>query len=189
MQYVDDTVFEAVDFEAVGFDLATYDNCTFKNCQFSKVNLERVKFVECLFVQCDLSGVLVSESQWQDVRMEGCKLLGVDFRHVSAFSFQITFKSCTLDHSIFDGRDLRKCSFIESKLIGLSLSEANLSGVTLDNCDLSDATFEYTDLQKADLSTSYGIQLDPAINKVKGAIFSKESLHGLLSKYQIKVLP
>ena len=48
--------------------------------------------------------------------------------------------------------------------------------------------FDQTILIKADLSSAKNFNIDPEMNRIKGAKFSKEGLAGLLKKYDIKVV-
>jgi len=45
--------------------------------------------------------------------------------------------------------------------------------------------FNYTNIEKADFLTSENFIIDPEINKIKAARFSKENISGLLYKYKI----
>jgi hypothetical protein len=52
---------------------------------------------------------------------------------------------------------------------------------------MANATFENTILEKADLRTSYNYLIDPEINRIKKAKFSKEGIVGLLHRYDIEI--
>jgi hypothetical protein len=47
--------------------------------------------------------------------------------------------------------------------------------------------FAKTNLTNVDFFTSKNLVIDPEKNKIKGALFSKENVKGLLVKYQIKI--
>jgi hypothetical protein len=49
------------------------------------------------------------------------------------------------------------------------------------------ATFENTILEKADLRTAYNYSIDPTMNKIKKAMFSKAGISGLLDRLDIDI--
>ena len=54
-------------------------------------------------------------------------------------------------------------------------------------CDLLNAIFDNTNIEHSDLSSAYNFEIDPSLNKIKSAIFSKDNLIGLLKPFHIKV--
>ncbi|WP_086936325.1 pentapeptide repeat-containing protein [Chamaesiphon minutus] len=56
-----------------------------------------------------------------------------------------------------------------------------------ENCDLTDAIFQYTILEKADFRTAYNYSIDPELNRIKKAKFSRSGIAGLLDKYDIDI--
>jgi uncharacterized protein YjbI with pentapeptide repeats len=72
-------------------------------------------------------------------------------------------------------------------LNGVDFTEANASDIAFNNCTFHEAIFENTNLLKSDLSRAEGFNIDPEINKIKGARFSASNLSGLLYKYDLKI--
>jgi uncharacterized protein YjbI with pentapeptide repeats len=62
---------------------------------------------------------------------------------------------------------------------------ADLSSANFAGSDLSAALFEQTNLQKADFRSAYNFLIDPDINHMKKARFTKDGLAGLLTKYDL----
>jgi len=72
-------------------------------------------------------------------------------------------------------------------MTGADFSEADLTKALFENCDLSGAMFSRTNLVAANLSSAYNFSIDPENNSIKKAVFSSQSLMGLLDKYGIVV--
>lgn len=75
--------------------------------------------------------------------------------------------------------------FENCSMVAADFMNADLTGCTFANCNLHKTLFMDTKANKADFSTSYNYTIDPERNKLKKAVFSKEGLAGLLSKYEI----
>jgi hypothetical protein len=52
---------------------------------------------------------------------------------------------------------------------------------------LTNALFENTNLEKVDFRTSYNFTIDPENNRIKKAMFSLNTIPGLLVKYGIVI--
>lgn len=180
---------EFKDKKQAGEDLSNrdYEQCTFLNCDFSNADFTDSSFTECDFIGCDLSNVKVLGTGVRQCQFSDCKMVGIQWDMCSDFLFEMNCKSCKLDVSNFNGWKLKGSSFQDCSLIESDFTNADLEGVSILQCNLQDARFENTNLQKADLSGSLHFEIDPELNKIKGAIFSKEALQGLLHKYKIKV--
>lgn len=114
-------------------------------------------------------------------------MLGIDFENCNNFSFEVSFESCLLNHSTFFQVNLKNTKFTKTKLQEVDFTEADLSGSSFNNCDLQRAVFGRTNLGKVDFRTAENFTIDPEENRVKGALFSRHNLDGLLMKYQIKI--
>lgn len=163
------------------------EGCVLRSVDLSSTNLSETRFVDTEFVDCNLSNAKIHGATFQDVTFRHCKLLGLPFDQVNKFGFSVVFENCQLDHSTFFHLDLRQCTFKNSRMIGVDLAEADLTEVSMIQCDLQDAIFDGTQLEKADLRGSLGFIIDPEINKIRGAQFTRESLPGLLQKYQLRI--
>lgn len=181
--------FEDETFNAVKEPLqkGNYEYCTFTNCDLNKTDLSHINFIECEFTSCNLSNCSVGNTSFKSVVFNDCKLLGIDFFNCNQFLFQILVNSSTLDFSSFYQMDLRKCSFENSSLNSVDLSNANLEKCTLTENNFSHAIFNQTNLSQANFSKSYNFVINPALNNINQATFDKESILGLLSKYQLNI--
>lgn len=164
-----------------------YENCRFLNCQLNKHDLSHAMFVDCSFEGCDLSMANIADAGFRKVHFKECKLLGLRFEHSTPLLFEVSFDNCQLNLASFYGMKLKGASFINCEMQETDLTEADLTQATITNCNLTGAMFDRTDLTKADLRGSEGFQIDPVENKVKGAQFSRESLDGLLGRFQIRI--
>jgi uncharacterized protein YjbI with pentapeptide repeats len=72
-------------------------------------------------------------------------------------------------------------------MLEVDFSQADLSGASFMGSDMSGTVFDRSNLEKADFREAVNYQIDPEINKVKGAKFDLEGLPGLLGKWGIKV--
>ena len=67
------------------------------------------------------------------------------------------------------------------------ISKTSLPDSLFDNCDLDRTIFEATILEKADFRTAYHYSIDPTVNRIKKARFSRIGLEGLLDKYNLEI--
>ncbi len=183
-----DTIFSEETFDQQSsLQPGEYENCRFVNCDLSDGNLSNYIFIDCEFTDCNLSNAKIAHTAFREVTFNGCKMLGLQFNNCNAFGLSVAFTGCTLNHSSFYERQLKKTVFSKSLLREVDFTSADLSGAKLEECDLADATFDQTNLEKADLSTSFHYIIDPQRNKIKKAKFSLEALPGLLAQYDIHI--
>jgi uncharacterized protein YjbI with pentapeptide repeats len=128
---------------------------------------------------------VIKDTAFKEVFFSGCKLVGLKFHEVDPFLLQVKFKNCQLSFSSFQGVKLSGTRFDSCQLEEVDFADAELTGAIFSDCDLKNAIFENTNLQKADFRTASSFQIDPDQNRLKGAKFSSQNLHGLLVKYQI----
>lgn len=165
-----------------------YEGCSFLNCNLADGNFSTTKFVECEFVECNLSNVLVSDTSFREVSFRNCKMIGIQFDTCNRLLFEASFEGCQLDHSVFFQMKLKQAHFKNCQLVETDFSEADLSNSKLIGCDMSGAKFDHTTLEKADLTGSYNLVIDPEINNVQKANIPFSQLPGLLSKYNLKIV-
>ncbi len=127
----------------------------------------------------------VKNTAFQDVNFVECKVLGVKFSECNDFLLALNFKKCQLNISSFYQLKLIGITFDNCKLIEVDFTETNLTKSIFRNCDLSDALFDSTILVNSDFRTAINFTLDPDKNKLKNAKFSRNNIHGLLTKHQI----
>lgn len=182
-----DETYTGEDFSSTRLKTGEYDNCVFIDCNFSNTHLSNCTFLECSFTDCNLTNVKFGGTTFNDVTFENCKLLGADFSVCNNFMLQLRFRESVLDLAIFAGLNLANTHFNACPLKEADFTETILTGARFNSCDLSRATFENADLEKVDFSTAYNFTIDPEQNKMKGAKFSKETIAGLLGKYNINI--
>ncbi|HEX8333888.1 MAG TPA: pentapeptide repeat-containing protein [Segetibacter sp.] len=185
--YIEDKSFERIDYTEKELTKAEYDNCTFTDCDFSNADLSGMAFSECEFSGCNLSNVKTIKTSFRDVQFEDSKLLGIHFENCDDFLFSVSFTNCILNLSSFYKLKIKKTTFKNCSLHEVDFTEADLTGSVFETCDLLMAAFENTILEKADLRTAFNYSIDPTINKIKKAMFSKAGITGLLDKLDIKI--
>ncbi len=183
--FTQDIVFKDIDYSVKPLDKGEYDTCTFINCNFADSDLSAITFIECELDTCNLSMATMNSVAFNDVHFKTCKLLGANFNNCNNFGFDANFEDCHLNLASFYKLKLKGTQFKNCSLQEVDFIETDLSDACFDNCNLSRAVFENTNLEKADFLTSYNYSIDPEINKIRKAKFSRSDLHGLLGKYDI----
>lgn len=163
-----------------------YANCDFNHCNFAQTCLPPSVFENCTFHTCDFSLVKMKNTSWHGVTFKDCKLLGSDFSASNPFS-SFSFERCLMNYANFHGMKIKQTRFLECDMIESYFSEADLEGSTFTQCNLNRALFHHTNLMKVDFSSAYNMAIVPANNKLKGAIFSRFNLHGLVAHLDIKL--
>ena len=77
--------------------------------------------------------------------------------------------------------------FVDCQIVEVDFTEADAQDSYFDDCDLNRSLFEETNLQSVNFKTAKNFIIDVEKNKIKGAVFSKDNIVGLLSKYQIVI--
>ena len=185
--YISQKKFEKTDFTQRALAIGEYENCSFINCNFSNANLSGFNFSECEFIGCNLSMVKIVKTVLNNIRFKDCKLLGVNFDNCNQFTFSLYFENSILNLASFYKLNLKKIKFKNCSLQEVDFTECDLSNSIFDACDLSRTIFKNTNLDKADLRSAFNYSIDPEVNKVKKAKFSKEGVIGLLDKYEIEI--
>lgn len=185
--FAENEVFNGIDYNDNPCAFTDFENCTFINCIFTSVNLKNISFAECTFETCDLSNAKISNTSFKDIKFNNCKLMGLHFEQANDFLFFVDFDSCQLSFTSFYKCVLKSTRFRNCNLQEVDFTEADLSISHFDNCDLSGAHFENTNLQKADFRSAFNFTIDPELNRIKKAKFSRLDLEGLLHKYDIVI--
>jgi fluoroquinolone resistance protein len=179
--------FEKIDFTEAPFPVGEYEKCTFIHCNFAGANIGGIIFSNVEFSGCNLSNTGLTQTAFRNVTFTECKCLGMQFLDCNPFLFEVTFRDCQLAHSSFYKMKMKKTVFANCKLLQADFTEADLNQAKFENCDLSGATFDRTILERTDFRTSYNFSIDPELNKIRKAKFSKEGILGLLDKYDLEV--
>jgi fluoroquinolone resistance protein len=184
---IENKTFEKKDFGKKPLTQGSYELCKFINCNFLEAGLSLINFVDCEFIKCDMSLARFGGTGLRDVKFKDCKMLGLHFENCVEFGLSFSFENCILDHCSFYRRKIRKTNFKDCRLHETDFTECDITNSVFENCDLLRAVFINSILEKSDFRTSYNYTIDPEINKIKKAKFSKDGLAGLLTKYDIKI--
>jgi fluoroquinolone resistance protein len=185
--YFKNKTYSNKDFSKQRLPVAEYDQCIFKDCTFEQGDLSNCTFIECEFINCNLSSVLTKYTCFQEVEFTECKILGVTFNQCNHFLLSIRFNSCLLNLSSFHQLKLVGTLFSNCKLHEVDFTESNLKKVNFDNCELNKAVFDQSNLELSDCSTAVGFEINPTLNRLQNAKFSKHNLEGLLATFKIKI--
>lgn len=185
--YISDQDFDQTDSIETTIGQGEYENCTFTNCNFTACNLSEYIFSECTFDSCDLSNSKTVNTSFREVKFINCKLLGVHFDECNPFLIGFSFQNCILNFSSFYKLKLKGIVFDTCKLEEVDFSGADLALGIFKECELLNATFDQTGLEGADMRTARNFAIDPERNRIKKAKFSRNSLSGLLGKYNLKI--
>jgi|TARA_B110000908_G_C10200761_1_gene425200 fluoroquinolone resistance protein len=165
-----------------------YDVCTFTNSDFTGIDLRDVNFEECKFHNCNFTDVKIKNTAFKNVQFEECKMLGFQFSNCNPFLLEMNFNKCQLDYSSFYQLNLSKAKIENCSLKEADFVEAKLHKASFAGSNLYAATFDRTDLTQCDFRSAKNYSMDPNVNKLKGALFSKDEVLGLLVKYDIKIV-
>lgn len=193
--FIEEETFDKVDFTQNPLNKGEYEYCTFVNCNLAYTDFSELKFLECEFTGCNLSLIKLTQTALRDVKFKDCKMLGLNFSECNEFGFAVSFDTCILDNSSFYDPTspikkrfkLKQIVFKNSQLFEVDFTECDLSSAIFDNCDLTDTIFQHTILEKADFRTAYNYSIDPELNRIKKAKFSRSGIVGLLDKYEIEI--
>jgi uncharacterized protein YjbI with pentapeptide repeats len=185
--YITDAEFINEDYTKKGLERGEYENCTFENCNFAGSNLAEVIFVECTFDNCDFSNAKLLNTSFREVQFDSCKLLGLHFDECNPFLITFHFTACTLNFSSFYKLKLKGSRFTHCNLQEVDFTETDLSLSNFTECDFNGTAFDRSILEGTDFRTSFNFVIDPENNRIKKAKFSRNTLAGLLKKYQIQI--
>ncbi|WP_347158238.1 pentapeptide repeat-containing protein [Pontibacter chitinilyticus] len=164
-----------------------FETCTFKNCDFSNADFSVNRFTDCVFIGCNLALLKLNRSTLSHVVFRECKLTGINFSECGEALFTVRFESCFLDYASFVNRKMPKTLFSSTSLKGTDFTNATLTSAVFDNTNLEGAVFSGTQLSKANFLTAYNYTIDPEMNYLQKARFSRHGIAGLLTKYNLEI--
>ena len=167
---------------------AEYADCTFTNCNFDNSDLSNIVFSQCDFIDCNFSNADVMHTTLDDVTFTGCKILGVLFQNCNAFLLSFKFINCTLNLSSFYQLKITRTNFSNCIMHQVDFTETEAKYVIFKDCDLYQSIFDRTNLEHSDFTSAYNFNINPNLNQLKQASFSKENISGLLESFNIKKL-
>lgn len=184
---IEEEKFENLDFSTEKLKHTKFELCVFSNCNFANVHLTEKVFTECTFDNCDFSNATLGNTGFREIKFQNCKMLGLSFEHCNPFLLSFGFEDCTLDFSSFFQMKIQGTVFKNCSLKEVDFTETDLQNAVFDSCNLENAIFENTLLQKSDFRTALNFSIDPSNNFISKAQFSKNNLHGLLTKFNIQI--
>jgi len=184
---IDSKTFTNKDYTSTILNKAEYSYCTFTQCNFENSDISNIVFLECEFIECNLSNVNIKHTTFNDVIFSSCKLVGLNFKDISQFLMAFQFDKCNLNLSSFSEMTINKTNFKDCKLQQVDFSLTGAKLCSFNHCDLENAIFENTNLEKSDLSSAFNFNINPANNYLKGTLFSKDNLIGLLKHFEIRI--
>lgn len=187
LNHIIEKKFEVICFEDDSLAYKDFERCTFTGCDFTDASFLGTAFIDCTFNDCNFKDAKINYVGFRDVHFTNCDFTNVNFAMCDSLLFAFGFTNCILDYTKFYGLKMPRTIFSSCSIIAADFMAADLTGVTFNNCNLHKSTFIDTIANKTDFSTSTNFTIDPEKNKLKKAIFSKEGLKGLLTKYDITV--
>lgn len=182
---IEDTTFTKQDFAKLGLNKGEYNYCNFIDCNLSNLKLSDYKFIDCSFNNCDLSNAKLANTAMQSIKFDNCKMFGLIFSDCNEFLFSASFTKCRLNFSSFYKTKIKNTLFNDCNLTEVDFVQTDLSNSKFKNCDFSKSIFDNTNLEKSDLTSSYNYSINPNMNRLKKAKFSKEGIIGLLDNLDI----
>jgi len=186
LRYIKNQHFSTV-FTPEALMYADFENCIFDRCDFSNCNFTGVAFIDCIFNDCNFASAKINYVGLRGAAFNNCDFSDVNFAMVDPLLFDISFTGCNLDYTKFYTLKLPRTIFTDCSIVASDFMSSDLTDAIFDNCNLHKSTFIDTIAVRADFSSSFNYAMDPERNKLKKAIFSKDGLIGLLSKYEIVV--
>ena len=185
--FITDKHFRNEDYSKTRLSRGEYEECIFETCQFQSGFLDNQNFTACEFLACDLSNTNIKHTIFNDVVFKECKLVGLRFENLNDSLLSLRFYNCQLDFTSFFQLRLKNTLFKNCSLLETDFTEADLTSSSFPDCNFEKAIFDNTILNKADLTSALNLALDPENNQLKKARFGKESVLGLLKKYDIVI--
>jgi uncharacterized protein YjbI with pentapeptide repeats len=164
-----------------------YEQCIFKNCAFESADFKNRKFLDCRFESCNVSLIQLEGACLQKVHFSDCKMQGLHFEACNPFLFEVSFERCSLNLSSFYQVKTKGTSFLHCNLQEVDFTEAHFPKAIFDECDLSGALFDHSNLIEADFRTAHSYEINPSINQLKKAKFSRDGLEGLVQSFGINI--
>lgn len=188
MSFVEDQVFEHVSFHADQIVGKSFECCKFIQCDFNRAKLDRIKFVDCEFEECNFSNASLVETVLQQCLFFKCKMVGINFSYAQSFLFGVQCESSDLSLCYFENNDLTRSRFLDCKLDEAQFISVNAEKTVFDQSCFNGTIFEDCQLSKSSFVAVEAIVIRPDANRIKGMIFSKENLSGLLTEHQLKIV-
>jgi fluoroquinolone resistance protein len=154
------------------FTETTIKSCLFRGCVFNGCDLNMIKVPDSVFIETEFKNSKLMAVDWTRAAWERVELLQA--------GSSLKFSGCALDFSVFIGINLNgvvmeKCMAREVDFSDASLEDANFQGA-----DLEKAVFRNTRLSGANFVGAENYLISAETNMLKGAKFSLPEAMSLL---------
>ncbi|HET8986107.1 MAG TPA: pentapeptide repeat-containing protein [Trueperaceae bacterium] len=144
--------------------------CAFVDCSLGEMSFRGSHLSECRFERCDVSLADFTDTVFQGVVFDSCRLTGnhFDTLKTGALGIMAGFDGCDLSYCSFRKMDLTACSFTNCTTADAEFVQCELEGVSFDGTDLTRCTFHANNLMGADLRGARNYVISPFGNRVEG---------------------
>lgn len=137
-----------------------FNECTFRRARFNASTHHSAAFVNCIFVSCNFFDSRFTESKLVGSMFDGC-----EFDHMRVVDGDWAFVG-------LPGADLRRASFLRTRLREADLTGARCEGGSIRDVDLSGAWLHSADFTGCDLRGSDLSTMEPENVRLKKAIIT-----------------
>jgi fluoroquinolone resistance protein len=168
------------------FSSLRFEECEFSACTFIECKFELSKFLNCVFKDCILSAVSPVDSTFNDVKFNGCKVIGMDWTKAHKVQ-DLGFTHSQINYSNFRFIQLAKTKFSYCEAKEVDFIEADLSGADFQDSDLEKSRFFKTNLTDANFKRARNYYIDIKNNTLKKTRFSMPEAMNLLQTLDIVI--
>ncbi|QNK63866.1 pentapeptide repeat-containing protein [Pedobacter sp. PAMC26386] len=179
--------FENINYEDKHLVSRYFENCTFYKSTIKGCLFEDCTFNNCVFEDSDISLIKFKDTFISNLSLLSCKAIGVLW-YDTLNPFSISAKNTILSYSSFFGKNLKKTKLISCIAREVDFTACNLNGADFNGTDFMGSTFSNTDLRLANFTAAEHYQIDPAGNKIKGAVFQLPAAISFLDSLGIKIV-
>lgn len=154
------TLFVDLDLTEVANVGTVFNECTFRRARFNASTHDSAAFVNCTFVSCNFF-----DSRFTECKVVGSMFDGCQFDHMQVIGGDWAFVG-------LPGADLRRASFLRTRLREADLTGARCEGGSIREVDLSGAWLHSADFSGCDLRGSDLSAMEPEHVRLKGAIIT-----------------
>jgi uncharacterized protein YjbI with pentapeptide repeats len=154
------TLFVDLDLTEVENVGSVFNECTFRRARFNASVHHSAAFVNCTFISCNFFDCRFTECKFVGSMFDGCQ-----FDHMQCVDGDWSFVG-------LPGADLRKASFLRTRLREADLTGARCQGSSIRDVDLSGAWLHSADFSGCDLRGSDLSAMEPENVRLKGAVIT-----------------
>ena len=169
-----------------------FEACRFLDCNFSDAVFKHCKFIDCEFIRCNLSMLVPSYSEFNDVVFKKSKLNGIDWTKISLDNLMANnpfkFVESMLNDSTFFGMALVGLVASDCKLHRVDFRDGNFTRADFSASEFTGSLFNNTNLTEANFSDALEYDIDLNFNKLNNAKFSRVEALRLLTHLGINLV-